>query len=227
MRLRRNGCNVLAAELRRYTAKPIFRMRLVFCLSAAALAACKPSSTPSGADSVAARTDTTVTVGKTKLQAFQSKTGSVVILGFSRVATLPGLYGATADIEARELTDAGSGTRTSGLGVSVKESGSLERNETSYVDYEELDGLLRGIDYIAKIERNPTKLADFQADFTTKGDLRVATFSSNDGKTLVAVKSGTIGGATVYYQMAQLAAFRGAIARAKALLDSIKPSPSK
>jgi hypothetical protein len=215
----------LAAELARYTGNVLLRMRPCFAALPLFVAACNRSAPTTGADSAASK-DTTVTVGKTKLQAFQAKTGSVVILGFSSVASIPGLYGASTDIEAREMTDATSGSRTSGLRVEVKEGGTLERTETSYIDYDELGALLSGIDYIAKIDHNPTKLADFQAEFTTKGDLRVATFSSGDGKTLVAVKAGTIGGATAYYDMSQLRLFRGSVAKAKALLDSIKPAPA-
>jgi hypothetical protein len=189
------------------------------------LADCNQATVPSRRTDTtgAGSKDTTVTIGKTKLQAFQAKTGAVVVLGFSRIASVQGLYGARADVEAREFTDAATGSRTSGLSVEVHEAGTLERHETTYVDYDELESLLRGIDYIAKIDRNPTKLADFEADYRTRGDLEVSTFS-NAAKTMVAVKTGNIGGATVFYPLDQLAAFRNAVAKAKAVLDSIKPA---
>src|SRR5436190_19579811 len=187
---------------------------------------CSRSPGAASGDTAAARGSSadTVTVGKTKLQAFQSKTGSVVVLGFSSVATIPGMYGAQTEIEAREATDASTGARQSGLGVEVKESGTLERKATSYVDYDELDALLRGIDYITRIDRNPTRLANFQADFTTRGNLEVSTFSTEDGKTLVALKAGTIGGASAYYPLSALPQIRTAVTNAKALLDSIRPA---
>src|SRR5690348_17268567 len=101
-------------------------MRLPVWLLALSLMGCTRHSSASRADSVAGQRDSTVLVGKTRLQAFQAKTGSVVVLGFSKVATVPGLYGGTADIEARELTDAASGARASGLGVEVTEAGELK-----------------------------------------------------------------------------------------------------
>jgi hypothetical protein len=204
------------------------RLAAALCAGLGFAASCTMRDAGTKADSALTKTkDTTVTIGKTRLQSFQAKTGSVVVLGFSQVALVPGMYEAKAEIEARELTDAISGTRAAGIAVMIREPGTFEKHETSYVDYDELPSLLAGIDYIGKISHNPTKLHDFQADYRTRGDLDVSTFSGSGGETLVAVKSGVIGGATVFYPLAKLPAFRAAVAGAKALLDSIAPPPSK
>jgi hypothetical protein len=169
------------------------RINMLPLLFIAAIACSQQGADPDkGSPKKLTEKDSTILIGKTKLQSFQARTGTVVVLGFSRVATVPGLYGASTDIEARELTEATSGSRAPGVSVTVRESGSFERKETSYIDYDELESLLRGIDYIARIDHNPTKLADFQADYRTKGDLAVSTFSDASGKTMVAIKSGVI-----------------------------------
>lgn len=197
---------------------------LVLVLIAAIACSQQEAGPDKGSPKRLAETDSTILIGKTKLQSFQAKTGTVVVLGFSKLASIPGLFGSSTDIEARELTEATSGSRAPGVSVTVHESGTFERKETSYIDYDELESLLRGIDYIARIDHNPTKLADFQADYRTKGDLAVSTFSDASGKTMVAIKSGVIGGASAFYPLSRLSEFRSAVAKAKAVLDSIRPS---
>lgn len=197
-------------------------------LSLLLIPACSGKASNARPDStrVAAKNDSTVMFGKTKLQSFQAKTGAVVVLGFSNVASVPGLYSGRAEVVARELTDATSGMKVQGISIQITRPGTFERKETSYIDYDELESLLRGIDYISKIDRNPTKLADFQADYRTKGDLVVSTFSDNSGNTLASLTSGSIGGVSAFFPMSRLSDLRSAIARGKALLDSISPRDS-
>jgi hypothetical protein len=104
----------------------------------------------------------------------------------------------------------------------VKETSRLERDNTSYIDYDEIPALLKGIDYIAKINKSVTKLDNFQADYKTKGDLRIATFSRDSEEIMVAVTSGTIGSTSVYLKIADLENVRELIASAKSRLDAIK-----
>lgn len=177
-----------------------------------------PRSTSATVDSIA------TTKTGTKLASFQAKTGAVIISGFSTIGTVRALYGARIGIDAREATDASDGTKIYGVAIEVKEGGTLERENTSYVDYDELESLLKGIDYIAGITRTVTALANFQADYRTKGDLALSTFSSSDGQTLLAVKSGSIGGASAFFRISDLATIRGTIAQAKQVLDSIRVS---
>jgi hypothetical protein len=149
------------------------------------------------------------------------------IQGFTEIAKLPALYGGHVAVRAKEFTDASSGSKEYGITVEVTDSSSLERENASYVDYDELESLIKGIDYIGRIDKTITHLANFQADYRTKGDLDLSTFSSNNGETLVAVKSGTIGGAQVFYKLGDLVRFRGAIATALSTLDSLRGSTTK
>jgi hypothetical protein len=162
----------------------------------------------------------------TKLAAFQAKTGAVIIQGFSKIGTVPALYGAHVAVQAKEYTNASDGTREYGVTIEVKEGGTLERESTSYIDYDELESLLSGIDYIVKIDKSVTQLANFQADYRTKGDFGISTFSSA-GQILAAVKSGTIGGASAFYKLTDLALIRNHIASARTVLDSLKAAIRK
>jgi len=66
-----------------------------------------------------------------------------------------------------------------GIVIDVKESGTYERSDRSFIDYDEIDSLFKGIDYISKVKPENTRLANFEAIYATKGDLKVVTFSSS------------------------------------------------
>lgn len=141
-----------------------------------------------------AQQDQRVPAPKTKLEAFEAQSGAVIIRGFSKIGELRGVYGGAVTVESKEFMNANTAQREFGITLEVKETSRLERENTSYVDYDEIPSLLKGIDYIAKVDKSVTKLDNFQADYKTKGDLRISTFSSGSGEVMVAVKSGTIGG---------------------------------
>jgi hypothetical protein len=158
---------------------------------------------------------------KTKLEAFEAQTGAVLIRGFQTIGILRGQLGTSATVEAREFTDAGSGKKEFGIAITVIETTRYERKETSYIDYDEIESLIKGIDYIAKVDKSVTSFERFEADYRTKGDLSVATFTETN-KIQAAVNCGRIGGTSAYYTLPQIAEFRDLIKRAKARLDGAK-----
>jgi hypothetical protein len=159
---------------------------------------------------------------KTKLEAFEARTGAVIIRGFSTVGTIRGRYETSVEIECKEFTDASSGKREFGVSIEVKQAGRIERKDRAYIDYDEIDSLVKGIEYISKIEKSVTKLDQFQADYKTKGELRVSTFSDDSGKIQTAIHSGQFGGVTAYLSLEDLASFKKLVQQAKEKLDSIK-----
>lgn len=158
---------------------------------------------------------------RTKIEAFQARDGVVIVRGFSKIGELKGMYGTSIEVESKEFTDAGARTKAYGVTVDVKESIRLERSNTSYIDLDEVPSLLTGIDYIAKVDKSITPLEDFQADYKTKGDFKVSTFSRG-ADVMFAVSSGTIGRVVAYFRMADMPRLRQLIADAKARLDAIK-----
>lgn len=92
----------------------------------------------------------------------------------------------------------------------------------SSIDYDEIDSLLSGIDYIAKANGSMTKFKNWQADYATRGDFRVSTFSSAGGDDVMAsVTSGQIAGTRVFLTRDNLARVGGMIANAKSTLDTL------
>ena len=158
---------------------------------------------------------------KTKLEAFVAQDGVVIVKGFSEIGTFNGNYGGVVTVKAKEFINVNASKREYGITIEVKESGRLERENTSYIDYDEIDSLIKGLEYIAKVDKSATKLQNFQADYKTRGDLTISTFSRSSS-IMVGVESGHLYKATVFFPLSDLQNFKNMIVQAKTKLDSIR-----
>jgi hypothetical protein len=159
---------------------------------------------------------------KTKLEQFSAKTGVILIRGFQKIGSAQGLYSTSVNIESKEFTNVTDGSKQYGITIEAfKEDGRYDKQHTSFIDFDEIDSLIEGIDYISKVKADVTKFADFQADYTTKGELKISTFNSGD-KLMAAVTSGTIGGVAAYFNIDDLAKLKELILKAKQKIESIK-----
>ena len=88
-----------------------------------------------------------------------SETGAVFVKGFTRVGSMNGSRGA-AFVTAWEVTNARTGRKEQGVGVEISDStqNRPDFEERAYIDYDELDALLKGIEYIMKLDDKATKL---------------------------------------------------------------------
>ena len=159
---------------------------------------------------------------KTKLEEFSARTGVVIIRGFEEIGSAHGLYSTSIKVEAKEFVNVSTGKREYGITIEVKkEDGSYDKESTSYIDYDEIESLISGIDYIAKIDKSKTNFSNFQADYNTKGDFKISTFSTS-GKIMVAVSSGNIGRVSAYYNLSSLTEIRTLIEKSKTKIDTLK-----
>lgn len=159
---------------------------------------------------------------KTKLEQFSAKTGVVLIRGFHKIGSVQGLYSTSVNIEAKEFTNVTDGKKQYGITIeSFKEDGRYDKQHTSFIDYDEIDSLISGIEYISKVKASVTKLEDFQADYSTRGDLKISTFSSG-GRIMAAVTSGNIGGVGAYFNIEDLEKIKTLIKQSKEKIDEIK-----
>jgi len=157
---------------------------------------------------------------ETKLEAFEKQTGTVIITGRSDIGKISAM--GSVSVVCIEIIDVSTGQRQMGIVFEVKASGRYERSDNSFVDYDEIESLLNGIDYVSKVTPNSTKLSRFEATYKTKGELSIVTFNSISGKFEAAVSSGSIGAASAYISKAKLTELRSIIAKAKEKLDEIK-----
>ena len=157
---------------------------------------------------------------KTKLQAFEAQSGSVIIKGYSEIGKVNGT--GSVSVDSREIVNAKTGQRLFGILIEVTESGSVARRSRSYIDQDEIEALLAGLDYVSKITGDATKLKSFEASYTTKGDFEITVFNNTNNKLSAAVSSGRIGRAAAFISMERLAELRNLIVQAKQQLDAIK-----
>lgn len=159
---------------------------------------------------------------RTKLEAFQSRTGIVIIKGSSRIGVAAGLDGTSIEVETRELRDAGSTSKEYGITVEVRETGANGRRSLSYIDLEEIDPLLKGLEYLSKIDNSVTQLNRFEADYQTRGELLVSAASGRGGVVTLAIASGHFRRAVSLFRLEDLKVIRGLIIEAKSQLDAIQ-----
>lgn len=154
---------------------------------------------------------------RTQLEAFAAETGAVIIKGYSEVGRVTGM--GSVEVDCREFANASTGKKSFGIAIKVAEAGRLEREDSSFIDFEEISSLIAGIDYISKIQPTVTSLAKFEATYATKGDFSVTVFNTSNGKLSVAVSSGRFGRTSAYLSVEKLADLRALIVKAKEHLD--------
>jgi len=150
----------------------------------------------------------------TKLETFQARTGIVVVRGFTTVGTIRGM--GTVTVDARDFRDASNPkTRLTGVSITVKESGRLERENIAFIDSDEITSLLAGLDYVSKATQDVTPLTNFEVEYRTKGDFRITVFNDSRGELSAAVSAGRIGKTSAYIKLQQIIELRKLILDAK------------
>jgi hypothetical protein len=158
---------------------------------------------------------------RTRLEAFDARFGTVLFKGFTRVAALD-LRDGEARVDAIELRDMGNSTRTTGIVIALKETGEGKLENRAFIDYDEIDLLLKGIDAVARVNETMTKLTGFEGRYRTNGDLEVSVFRQTRAGTAVTLSSGICDRVTLSMTLDDLGRLRGIISEAKGRLDEIK-----
>ncbi len=92
----------------------------------------------------------------------------------------------------------------------------------SYVDYEEIDAVIKAWDRVARTDDTITKLNNFQSSYRTKGNLEIAVFRQTSGGAIAAAVSGGCDQVRVFLSLDEFIKLRWMIVQAKARLDEIK-----
>jgi hypothetical protein len=124
---------------------------------------------------IGARAEETNIYPKSRLELFEERSGVVLIRGTDHVGSIPGRRGEVA-VQVRETKDMTYGQREYGVIVAVGQGDGLAN--ATYVDYDELPALIQNLDYVSKVNWSLTSLGHFDASYTTRAGLRVATYSS-------------------------------------------------
>jgi hypothetical protein len=111
---------------------------------------------------------------KTEIGIFESQTGVVIVKGFGPVGSVS-TGAAIVSVRCKESSSAATGHKDYGIAVEIEVN---QRRGLAIVDYDELDSLLNGMDFIGKITYGVTALPGFEATFTTKSGLQLIAFGN-------------------------------------------------
>lgn len=156
---------------------------------------------------------------RTKLEAFDERYGTVVLKGFTQINSLE-VRGVRVD--AVELRDLARATRVAGIVVAIGSGGEKPQENRAFVDYEEIDGLLAGIDSVSKVNESMTKLVGFEGKYRTLGDLEVNVFRQTRSGNAVGVSTGVCDQVRVTMSLDELAKLRAMVVEAKTKLDEAR-----
>ena len=157
---------------------------------------------------------------RTKLEALDNRYAAVIVKGFTRITTVE-VRGVR--IDAVEMRDMGSTTgRVKGIVVVLREGGDHPNDNRAFVDYDEIDSLLNGIDAVSRVDESATKLAGFEAKYKTLGDLEIGVFRQTRSGTAVSMTTGICDRATQTLTLDDLAKVKAQIQEAKTRLDEIR-----
>jgi hypothetical protein len=162
---------------------------------------------------------------RTKLEAVESRYEKILLKGFSSIANL-NVRSVGIRIDAVEMKDSSSPLRAMGIVISLRffpAENQPPRENRSYIDYEEIDSLLKAMESVAKVNESVTKLASFEARYRTVGDFEVIVFRQGRASgTAASVSSGICEKVTALLTLDELETLRAHITEAKARLDEIK-----
>lgn len=162
-------------------------------------------------------------IPRTMIGCLEQKEGVVVLKGITRVGRLQGSRGGEVLFDAKEVKIANSGSRQTGIFVRIVEpagQGQAGRESETYIDYDEIEPLLKALDYFSKINHTSTELDDYQAVFRTRGGFQLSLKSIRVGEGIrVAVIDTDDNVFCIYITPADLPALKNLIETAKEKID--------
>jgi hypothetical protein len=162
----------------------------------------------------------------TKLEDFSSKKGMVIIKSYEDAGLLAGRHKGYMSISAMELTSAPpANEKLKGIKISIFEDLMQKNGSSVFIDFDEIEGLLKSIDYIAKEKGSAAKFKRFEASYVSNSGFQFTVFNSNStGKLYLSIDTGKAMSITYLSDMTDVDLFRTKIVKAQSLLlADVKP----
>lgn len=156
---------------------------------------------------------------RTKLEAFNERYGTVLLKGFTQINSID-VRGVRVD--AIELRDLARATRVNGIVIALSGGGEKPQENRAFVDYEEIDGLIAGIDSVSRVNETMTKLVGFEGKYRTLGDFEVGVFRQTRSGNAVSLSTGVCDQVRVTMSLDDLTKVRAMVVEAKSKLDEAK-----
>jgi hypothetical protein len=156
----------------------------------------------------------------TALEAFLGKHGQMIMKEFYDLGMARDM--GRVELQALVISAPSGAQKTKGLKIHVVEAGQYERENSSFIDVDELEGLSQALAYMsdAAAKWDDQSHAPYtEIIYTSKGELQIGFFKK--GKEVNAFcKSGSIGSATAYLKLEQLSTMKGFVDQAITLLKT-------
>ena len=154
----------------------------------------------------------------TDLEVFQNLYGVALIKGYTDLPRVRGTNG-FLQVSILDFRSAGTASRLKGVMVEVTIGERLNEKARSFIEYGELDNLIKGITYVSKVDKGVTTLQSLEAAYTTKGEFSISNFFGFQGDTRVAVTAGRYEQKTVILDSTAQTTLLAQFQQAKSTLD--------
>lgn len=156
----------------------------------------------------------------TELETFEAQTGTVIVKGAGPVGSLA-VDAVNIQVISKESLNVSTGHRQ--YGMAVEADANDQRVWEKLVDYDEMDSLLSGLNYLAKIDYKVTAEPTFVASYVTRSGLRIGAFTSQRrGVIQYFLQDYSTTSPRILITSAQLAQFQDLVEETRKTLDSLQ-----
>ncbi len=163
----------------------------------------------------------TTNAPRTWFDAYKATLDTPLIRGMSGIGALSGQIGYPVDIRVERLNVRATTNTIYAVAVRTR----LARNvlQVDYIDYDELDGLIRGLHLISQAEHSVVPMDDFEVVYRVRSGLSVAKIS-NGNNVVIAIQCGDASSTRNQIAPYVLENLQTLLASAKAKIDTIAAS---
>jgi hypothetical protein len=159
---------------------------------------------------------------RNKLEDFDGRMQTILIKGSTWVGVVRGTPG-TARVEAIEIRDTTVSTQATGVLVTINVEGGTTGELRSFIDYDEIDALVKAMDAAAKAGEGISKLTHFEVRYRTKGDFEVMVFKQLSNNAIAAaIEGGFFDRSRLLLTLEDFVKLRWMVVQAKEKIDDMK-----
>jgi hypothetical protein len=158
---------------------------------------------------------------RNKLEDFEGRVETLLVKGRQWIGTVRAQSGSVR-VEATEIRDTAASATATGVVITfVGDNAPAGAPEIrSFIDYDEIDALLKAMDTASKASESITRLPHFEVRYRTKGDFEIMTFKQLENNVIAAaVEGGFFDRLRLYVTIDDLVKLRWMISQAKDRLE--------
>ncbi len=159
---------------------------------------------------------------RNKLEDFDGRMETILIKGRTWVGVVRG-QGGSARVEAMEVRDSANSAQATGVVITINADAGPQGDLRSFIDYDEIDALVKAMDTAAKASEAITKLTHFEVHYRTKADFEVMVFRQLSNNAIAAaIEGGFFDRSRLLLTLDEFTKLRWMIVQAKEKIDEMK-----